>query len=49
MYSGFYISDHVLCIIERGTCIKGLFWPPLELKRLKFAFHQYLLIGLLDK
>ena len=32
-------------IVERGTCIKGLFWPPLEPK-LKVAFHQFHLIGL---
>ena len=23
---------HIACSIERGTCIKGLFWPPIEPK-----------------
>ena len=30
----------------RGTCIKGLFWPPLEPKT-ESCFHQFHLIGLL--
>ena len=29
-------------------CIKGLIWPPLKPK-MKVAFYQFLLIGLLDK
>ena len=34
--------------LQRGKCIKGLFWPPLEPK-MKFAFHQFHLIGLLEE
>ena len=33
---------------KRGTCIKGLIWSPLEPK-LKIAFHQFLLLGLLEE
>ena len=35
-------------ILERGTCIKGLFWPPLEQKT-EDAFHQFYLVGLLEE
>ena len=30
-------------------CIKGLIWPHLNPKKLKVAFHQFLLIGSLDE
>ena len=29
---------------QRGTCIKGLFWPPLEQKNLKFLGQVWYLI-----
>ena len=35
-------------ISERGTCIKGLLWPPLEPK-IENCFHKFLLIGLLEE
>ena len=38
----------VVSSYERGTCIKGLFWPPLEPKT-EVAFHQFHLIGLLEE
>ena len=31
---------------QRGMCIKGLIWPPLEPKT---AFHQFRPIGLLEE
>ena len=41
---------HCQCksVHKRGTCIKGLFWHPLEPK-LKVTFHQFHLIGLLEE
>ena len=33
---------------KRATCIKVLIYPPLEQKN-KVAFHQFLLIGLLEE
>ena len=33
---------------QKGTCIKGLFWPPLS-QKLKVAFHQFHLVGLLEE
>ena len=35
-------------LIQRATCIKGLFWPPVEPKT-ESCFSQLLLIGLLDE
>ena len=34
--------------VQSGTCIKGLFCPPIEPK-LKVAFHHFHLIGLLEE
>ena len=33
---------------QRGTCIKGLKWPPL-VQKLKFAFHKFLWMRLLEE
>ena len=41
--------DHLTLLIQRGTCIKGLFWPPSRAKKLKIALHLFLLIGLLEE
>ena len=33
---------------QRATCIKRLFWPPMR-QKMKFAFHQTILISLLEQ
>ena len=33
---------------ERGTCVKGLFWPPRRLK-IKINFQHFLLIRILEQ
>ena len=34
---------------QRGTCIKRLFWPPYEVKKIKVALYKFLLISLLGQ
>ena len=39
---------NIYILFQMGTCIKGLFWPLLE-PNTEIAFHQFHLIGLLEK
>ena len=43
-----YFAD-ISYLEERGTCIKRLFRPPYEAKKIKVAFHKFLLISLLEQ
>ena len=43
------ISLKVICEKVKGTCIKGLIWPPMEPKKMKIAVHKFLSIGILEE